>query len=289
MLSESSSYLDDIITHLRNGGKYITASNISSLLPHDTSLKITSLSLLRIEKLFQFVELLTQTEFSLIRCAYVYGSTATGTAQKKFDLIEKQLMINSIFVGSLFTIEPSNGDIDIDIVTEFPQNSYDQFHKKLTFFIDNLQESYLWSFRFSHPEIMYNNIMDNSRSCIYRRVFNCSKTITITGDLEINKIKGLCQKYYSPLDREYFFEKNLLEKRVREQIPQTNLVYVPSTVYNSLAPLFFREWRPYGDKVQSGEVLKLRLPDRPHSTTIIQLENSTQMEKLIREATIING
>jgi len=285
-MNETIITLDTVIKQIRGRDELVTVSKITSLMPPIIS--ATSLALTYIETVFDFFAQIPQPDISLMKCAYIYGSTATGTVKGELRLVETQILLGNEFLGSIFSCEPYAGDIDIEVITEYPEELYERISQLLQAFIAVSKKSFLWSIRFSHPQGVYGNIANPLRSCIYRRVFNCSSTVCICGDIEIDHIKSLCKQYANPLDQKYFSGKALLETRVLEMFSNSNLVFVPYGVYSSLAPLFFDEWRPMGSKVQAGSVLKLRLPERPHSTTIMKIEDICELQEKTRSALVIS-
>jgi len=104
----------------------------------------------------------------------------------------------------------------------------------------------------------------------------------------MNELRELCAKHECETDNKYFSEVEALYRLIWKHLLDGVMVYVPSAIYQAVAPLFFYEWQPYGNKVQNGMVPKLRLPKRPHSTTIETLKSYDQLDSMTRHAIPIN-
>lgn len=244
----------------------------------DTSIEYTILAL-------HYLNELNYGNPGLIQGSYVYGSTARGCAHiNKPTILEQQVVINNEFKGSFFSKDIRNSDLDIEIITQNPQEAMPIFKQTLTEFI-NSSTNCPWAIRVSSMQDIYSNIRDTSKPSLYRAVFS-SPIISITGHNIVQEVKELCLGESFEMDKEGYEQKKYLHSQIMKQMAKSEEVnvYVPSDLYSSIAPIYYVSWMPFGDKLQRGQIPKIRIPSRQHFDSILHIDQ-TSFNQLVSKST----
>jgi len=216
--------------------------------------------------------------------AFLYGSTAKGTAHKTIRFIEHVIFDETNFIGSIFEKRNIFSDIDVCSLSNNPSDIYIYLRNYLSnnFHLPGFFEEteFYWGIKIlNYKEICNRKTLQ--KLSLLRQIFMSSPTICMSNHKKYNIVKNECIKGLTNIDKLHYYDVERHKKFIQKMLSKNQCIFISHELLYKYFPYIYNEKNNRLSHEDLVGAKNLKFPDPSESITKIVINYTQSIDKII--------